>query len=113
MKLRTQLGLAFLGCGLLPLILSGTINFRNATSGMQKLEADASTALVSAAERQLTAIRGLKKQQIQSYFDVAQKLVVNWSENPSTVEAMKQLQTGFREFKKESDVENIAKAREE
>lgn len=111
MKLRTQLCLAFLGCGLIPLILSGAINYRSATKGMNTLEADASMALVSAAEQQLTAIRGLKKQQIQTYFDIIQKLVVNWSENPSTVDAMKRLQSGFRELRKESGVSDMSKAR--
>lgn len=110
MKLRTQLALAFLGCGLLPLFLSGTINFRSASNGMQKLESDASRALASSAEAQLTAIRGLKKQQIQTYFDIIQKLVVNWSESPSTVGAMKKLQAGFREFKNESDVDDISQS---
>ena len=67
MNLRTKLLLILLGCGLIPLTISGTLSVRTASQGMQRIDATATDGLKELAKDQLTAIRDLKKQQIQSY----------------------------------------------
>ncbi len=45
MRLRTQLIVAFLGCGIVPLVVLGAISFSTARSGMSGMEATARESL--------------------------------------------------------------------
>lgn len=58
MKLKKKLFLAFLAIGLIPLIILGTSSFVISESSLSQQ-----------AYNQLTSIRAIKKQQIESYFD--------------------------------------------
>jgi methyl-accepting chemotaxis protein len=98
MRLRTQLVVAFLGCGILPLIALGAISFSTARSGMSGMEATAREGLEKGAEEQLVAIRGLKKQQVETYFDILRKMVVNFSENPAIVDGFRDLRATYRDY---------------
>jgi methyl-accepting chemotaxis protein len=101
MRLRTQLVVAFLGCGILPLVILGAISFSTARTGMAGMESTARASLEKGAEEQLVAIRGLKKQQVETYFDILRKLMVNFSENPSIASGFHELRTTYREHRTE------------
>jgi methyl-accepting chemotaxis protein len=98
MRLRTQLILAFLGCGIVPLVVLGAISFSTARSGMSGMEATARESLEKGAEEQLVAIRGLKKQQVETYFDILRKMMVNFSENPAIVQGFQDLRASYRGY---------------
>ena len=69
MKIRTKLTLAFLGCGLVPLLIASFLSFRIGQSGMENIEIQGGEALKKAAFNQLTALRDAKKTEVQGYFE--------------------------------------------
>ncbi len=72
MKLGTKLILAFLACGLIPLLIVGVVSYRIADQGMQELEHQAGDEFESKAYNQLIALRDVKKGQIEQYFQERQ-----------------------------------------
>lgn len=113
MKLKTQLGIAFLACGILPLLVAGTICYSSARRGMSTLEGDAALALNASAEEQLTAIRELKKRQVNLYFEGIRKLILDLSDRPIVISGMKELSAAFHDVKAESTTTDLTKARTE
>lgn len=69
MRIRTKLMLAFLACGLIPLVVVALLSFRSGSSGLHVLEHEAAEALDEAAIQKLVALRDVKKLQIDSYFE--------------------------------------------
>jgi methyl-accepting chemotaxis protein len=59
---------AFLGCGLLPVAIVAVVSYRTADNGMHAITQESGTALNAAAFNQLTALRDVKKAQVESYF---------------------------------------------
>lgn len=101
MRLKTQLIVAFLACGVLPLAVLGGLSYSTARSGMKGMEQTGQTALEKAAEDQLVAIRGLKKQQLETYFETLKTMMVNFSENPSVVYGFQELRDSAHKYSKE------------
>jgi methyl-accepting chemotaxis protein len=98
MRLRTQLIVAFLACGIVPLAVSGWLSFSTARRGMTAMEKTGEVALEQAAEDQLVAIRGLKKQQLETYFETLRTMLINFSENPSVVSGFLELRESARKY---------------
>ena len=101
MTLGTKLTVSFLGCGLIPLALMGYISYRTAHDGMTQISDCGNTALNTAATNQLTALREVKKKQIETYFTERQGDMGVLVETVSTLrrEAFDKL-TAIREIKK-------------
>jgi methyl-accepting chemotaxis protein len=69
MKIRSKLVLAFMICGLVPLIGASILSYSSARDGMAGVQGTAAENLESAAMNQLVAIRDVKKRQVESYFE--------------------------------------------
>ena len=101
MTLGTKLTASFLGCGLIPLAVMGYISYRTANEGMTQISECGDSALNTAATNQLTALREVKKKQIETYFGERQGDMGVLVETVSSLrfEAMNRL-TAIREIKK-------------
>lgn len=113
MKLKSQLTLAFLGCGLIPLVAAAVVSFRTAQHGFITLEDQAKAALQKSTEEQMAAVRDLKKQQIVSYFKNIDGLMNNFSFNPTVFDAMEKFRASARAMREESGLIDMKKARAE
>ncbi len=72
MKIRTKLMIAFVSCGLVPLLVASVLCYRTGSAGMTDLETGAGEALEQQAYNQLIALRDVKKGQIERYFSERQ-----------------------------------------
>ncbi len=68
MKIRTKLIVAFLACGLLPLIIASVLATRTGSLHMESIGHHGGEALEEASYHQLVALRDVKKKQIEQYF---------------------------------------------
>ncbi|MBN2022136.1 MAG: CZB domain-containing protein [Pirellulales bacterium] len=68
MKIRTKLIAACVGCGLIPMAVSGWFNYGTARSGMNEIGTTAETDLREKTENQLVALRDVKKAQVEEFF---------------------------------------------
>ena len=68
MSLSKKLVIAFLGCGLIPLGVVAYMSHATANSGMQAINQRGKQALEATAYNQLTALRDVKKNQVEEYF---------------------------------------------
>ena len=69
MKIRTKLVIAFLSCGLIPLVVACVVGFMTGSDGMSQIQGQSSQALESASFNQLIALHDVKKRQIETYFN--------------------------------------------
>jgi methyl-accepting chemotaxis protein len=115
MKLRTRLIAVLLSCGLLPLMIFGVVSYFSADSGLTKITDNGKSALMTASQEQLVALREVKKTQIQDYFGTIRKQVQTFSENGMIVDAMRDLNEAFHAFRDEQKLtpEQLAAYREE
>ena len=86
--LKKKLLIAFLGVGLLPLLIGGFI-----------VNQQASQALETAAFNQLESIREIKRNEIENYFQTIHDQVLTMSESTMTIFAMNTLKKGFHQDK--------------
>ncbi len=68
MKIRTKLVIAFLVCGLAPLIIASFLACNSGKHGMTAVEEFGSEALKHASYNELVSLRDVKKHQIEQYF---------------------------------------------
>jgi len=68
-SLSKKLTVFFLLVGLVPLLLTATVSYWQASSALNEAEATARTTMEEKAFGQLTALREVKKRQIEQYFD--------------------------------------------
>jgi len=68
MTLGTKLVTSFLGCGLIPLGIVAYMSYSTANSGMETIREHGEQGLEKSAYNQLTALRDVKKAQIETYF---------------------------------------------
>lgn len=101
MKLRTRLIVTFMGCGLVPLLVSTFVSTRNTSQSMERVESNAISGLEQKATDQLVAIRDNKKQQIEKYFESIRDQILTFSENRMVVNAMKEFPGFFTSYREE------------
>ncbi len=104
MNLRKRLTIAFLCCGLAPLVVSATIGYFTAQSGMTSITQSAEKGLEERATDQLVAFRDLKKAQIESYFGTIRDQVLTFSENNMVVQAMQGFSEAFPEYRTNAEI---------
>ncbi|MBN2447295.1 MAG: hypothetical protein JXO22_11240 [Phycisphaerae bacterium] len=68
MTLGTKLVTSFLACGVIPLGIVAYMSYRTADNGMDTVTQHGTDGLEQGAYNQLTALRDVKKQQIEKYF---------------------------------------------
>jgi len=83
----------FLIAGLVPLGISGFVGQRTAKN-----------ALKEQAFNQLVSIRETRKEQIEEYFSNIEKQIAVYSKDQMIINAMEELKTAFKKFRKENDI---------
>jgi methyl-accepting chemotaxis protein len=72
MNLSAKLIVTYLACGLIPLGIVGVLSYTTADESLSNLSEQGSVALDHAAQNQLVALRDVKKNQIEGYFEERQ-----------------------------------------
>ncbi|MEW4454169.1 methyl-accepting chemotaxis protein [Bremerella sp. JC817] len=98
LNLRSQLTIAFLACGLLPLVVMSTISYFRAESGFATVNQHANEVFEQNATNSLIAQRELKKKQLKDYFGTIDSQIKTFSENQMVVDAMRDMGQAFQEF---------------
>ncbi|TWT72429.1 methyl-accepting chemotaxis protein [Crateriforma conspicua] len=102
--LRGRLMSAFLVCGLAPMLAVSVWNAMSSRSGNARLAEQANDDLRDKLEAQLSAIRDLKKQEIEDYFGTIENQVVTMSQSPAIVDAMVEFTDAFHRNAVERDL---------
>ncbi|MEM9588944.1 MAG: methyl-accepting chemotaxis protein [Planctomycetota bacterium] len=95
MRIRGRLMLAFLGCGLLPMLTVSALNLWNAQKGSHEIGAKATQDLRDKAKQQLVAVRDLKKAEITDYFGTIEDQAITLSHDVMIVDAMREFRDTF------------------
>ena len=115
MKLRTRLTLAFLGCGLLPLVVAAAVSYNSASKGLEIVQRHASEDLNEKVTEALVAQRSLKQRQLEDYFRHIRDQVITFSEDKMIADAMRQFADAFKHYENETELseEQVARIRRE
>ncbi|WP_158265168.1 methyl-accepting chemotaxis protein [Blastopirellula marina] len=115
LNLRAQLTLTFLACGLVPLVAIAAVCFASIRSGFATVQDQSADALKSASLESLIAQRELKKKQLSNYFETIDNQIQTFSNNRMIVDAMRQFQTGFAQYRDGAELtdEQLQKMRSE
>lgn len=105
LNLRSRLVIAFVACGLTPLIVAAVVSYMSASNGFQVVQHQALDAMKRYSTDALIAQRELKANQLQNYFDSIQKQIRTFSEDGMVVEAMSEFKSAFHRFRKENKIE--------
>lgn len=103
MKIRTKLTAGFLVCGMLPLLIAAVASYISASNGLSTVQDRASAELRAKAVATLESQRGLKKNQIEMYFNTIRDQVLTFAENKMVVNAMSKFPEFFQEYRFEND----------
>ncbi len=98
MKIRTRLTLAFLACGVLPLLIAGAIGYSASQSGLAKLRDQAGHDIRERATALLEQQRSLKAERVESYFERIRDQAITFAENRMVVEAMRHFPGFFADY---------------
>lgn len=98
MKIKNKLLFAILGIGILPLICAtGVISY--------SISGQVSDALYKQASEKLTAVREMRREQIQDYFSQLKSIVASLATGANTATAMRDFSNGFDLFAVPDDVD--------
>jgi methyl-accepting chemotaxis protein len=95
MGMSAKVILLFLAAGLIPLAISGFLGYWSANMSLKKQ-----------AFNQLVSIRETKKEQIEEYFSNIEKQILAYSKDKTIINAMEELKTAFKNFRKENDIDD-------
>ena len=93
--MSTKVIVLFLIAGLVPLGISGFIGQRTADK-----------ALKDQAFNHLVSVRETKKEQIEEYFSNIEKQITTYSKDQMIINAMEELKSAFKEFRKENAIDD-------
>ncbi|HBJ35943.1 MAG TPA: hypothetical protein DDZ51_14580 [Planctomycetaceae bacterium] len=115
MRIRGQLLIAFLLCGIVPLTAITFVNLWNLQTGFSSVQEKSSDALVSKIQSNLVAARDDRKQAIEDYFGMIRDQVISTSEDRTIIDFMSQFTESLNERISESEIsdEKIAEMRRE
>ncbi|MEQ8791227.1 MAG: methyl-accepting chemotaxis protein [Pirellulaceae bacterium] len=111
MKLRARLTLAFLACGLTPLIAAATLSYYISSNGLAAVSEKAKGDLQAKVETALVGQRAIKQAQVEGYVDMLRNQVLDFSQNPTMIEAMREFREAFADYESERqlDAEGVQK----
>lgn len=95
MRIRARLVIAFLACGLIPMLSVASLNYWNSSAGTNEISQHASDDLTAKIEQQLVAVRDLKKSEINDYFTTIRDQVITLSDDVMIVDAMRDMSSAF------------------
>lgn len=101
-NLRSRLTIAFVACGLVPLVATAFFCYRSASNGFSVVQDQAMEALRENASDKLVAQRDLKAKQVQDYFGFIENQIQTFSEDCMVVDAMNDFASSFKNFQSES-----------
>ena len=113
MTLRTRLMSVMLACGLVPLAIYGVISYLSASSGLTAITEKGEEALTHGSKEQLVSLREAKKTQIRNYFNTIRKQVLTFSENQMVVDALRDMNVAFHNFRNEQKLDEVAVAKQQ
>lgn len=105
MKLRGKFTAAFLGAGLIPLLLGFWFSHHSVRRAMEDLNQTARDALAQKAHDQLTALLHAKASQIRGYFENLQNEVAVITHDRSFIQAFGDFGGAFSSFRSEADID--------
>lgn len=105
MSVRTKLLVGFLACGLVPLAVASYLSFSNLGAATSNLEAQSVTDIREKVVASLQAQQGLKKQQIERYFESIRDQVLTFSEDRMVVDAMRSFKEAFADYRAQRGLE--------
>ncbi len=113
MNLQNRLVAIFLACGLTPLAVAAVASYLLASSGVEQVAKEAD--LESRVKSSLVAQRAAKKAQIEDYFSLVRDQVITFSDNPSTVNALRDFRGAFARYREDAKIqgEDVQKMRRE
>lgn len=104
LKLRSRLILAFLSCGLLPVLAVSGVCYWSCSQGLATVQQQSADALVESATELLETSRNLKASQLTDYFGFIRDQVKTFSEDGMVVETMKSFRQSFRHYRQENQL---------
>lgn len=111
MKLRSRLTLAFLGCGLLPLLAVAVASYAIASKGLETVQQRAADDLMEKVNTGLMAQRTLKRRQLESFVEGIRDQIVTMSENKMFIDASRQFKMAFDKYQNEAGLDDEQRAR--
>jgi methyl-accepting chemotaxis protein len=115
MRIRGQLVIAFLLCGIAPLLAITLVNLWNLQSGFSSVRETSSDALVTEIQKSLVASRDDRKQSVEDYFNSIRDQVISMSEDRMVISYMDAFAGALNERigEKECSEDRIAEMRRE
>ena len=105
MRIRGLLIVAFLVCGLVPMLAISGLNLWSSSRASNKISQQASENLRTKTEQQLVGVRDLKKSEIVDYFGAIRDQVVTLSHDVMVVDAMRDFKEAFNDVVKARNLE--------
>ncbi|MCA8988417.1 MAG: hypothetical protein KDA78_12280, partial [Planctomycetaceae bacterium] len=95
--------------------LAITFAFWNAKSGFSNIEQFSTTAFENQINNQMSAVRDIKKSQIEDYFATIKNQILTFSTDESIISAMEQFKTNFANYAEVKDItdEQVVEMRKE
>src|SRR6202008_1008568 len=93
MKIGVKLTIIFFSIAFLSMLVVGFISYNQAKTSLEK-----------EAFNRLTAVREMKTNQITNYLKMIEDQLLSFSEDPTTIRAMKKFKLGFDTIVKEFDL---------
>jgi methyl-accepting chemotaxis protein len=107
MGIKFKLISIFLLIGIIPLLIVVTINYNNTKNGVQKNLDTAQEIINNELTKELKLIREIKKDTIETFFNLMKDQVVTLSENKMVIDATNEFQDSFFSYEKELKAKGI------
>ena len=114
-KLRGKFILAFLFCGLAPLLVSTYFNMRSARYAMHDMVKDSRAALKKSAEESLQALIDAKRAQLETFLDTVRNEALTFASVRLLPLSIASMGPSFKEHREEHQIDavDVARQREE
>lgn len=106
MKIRGRLVIAFMLCGILPLLTITLVNLWNLKTGFESVREYGSKSLTAEVTNNLVAARDSRKQAVEDYMETIRDQVLTLSEDRMIVRAMNELRGAFESRSTETEVDD-------
>jgi methyl-accepting chemotaxis protein len=106
MRIRGRLVIAFMLCGILPLLTITLVNLWNLKTGFESVRQYGSKALTAEVTNNLVAARDSRKQAVEDYMETIRDQVLSMSEDRMIIRAMTEMKTAFESRSAEADIDD-------
>ncbi len=106
MNIRSKLILGFMLCGLVPLIVASLVSYGTMTGGLGSMRTQAASDMEGKVSASLQSQHGLKKAQIERYFESIRDQILTFSEDRMTVRAMRDFKQSFADYRAQAQLDD-------